>query len=92
MTKGDPATDSTTNKIGAWLAGQNDYDAAVWTALPPNFEEKSGVRYDVPSALRITAPLIHYSSLEKGITVRMYSELRVRKPADSSSTTSEDVK
>jgi hypothetical protein len=52
MKKGDAPTDATTIIIGAWLATKDDYDAAIWTGLPPNFEAKSGQKFDAPNALR----------------------------------------
>lgn len=57
IAKGAPPTDPTTKLIGDWLATMDEYDAAIWTALGPNFEAKSGVKFDPPAALRYLANL-----------------------------------
>ena len=50
--KGAATPDATTKIIGNWLAARTDYDAAIWTGLPPNFEAKSGEKFDPPAVIR----------------------------------------
>lgn len=45
------------NIVKAWLEGQSEFDAAVWSALPPNFQEELGVPFSVDRAASFIAAL-----------------------------------
>lgn len=44
------------NAFSTWLS-VNGFDAAIWTALPPNFEEKTGQAFSVTRALEYLSDL-----------------------------------
>lgn len=50
--KGGSATNAITQVIADWLDKHSELDAAVWTDLPPNFEEKQGKHFTPQSAVK----------------------------------------
>lgn len=73
----NPASARSERIVKAWLDGQDEFDAAVWSALPPNFQEELGEPFSVDRAASFIAAL---PSSQKKKAVRYIKNAPIETP------------